>query len=145
MNMPSVLDSIGETVNNLRKEIVLCEQLKNMEYHWSNLIPFESGLYPKSNTLGVYGIFYIPDGRFLYFGQGIMRQRLINHASPFFGTGTKSEIGRKMYDHDPNLANWSFSYVTINSKSVAKEYETNCMIHHNTMYEGFNEKYKENS
>lgn len=79
-----------------------------------------------TNVNGVYKILYKPEERVYYIGQGKIGARKTAHNAAFREGVAENEIGkvsRCMYEKDPNMDNWHFSFCDAYEKSIASQYE----------------------
>ena len=77
---------------------------------------------PTKNTVGVYVIRHIPDNVIVYVGRGNVQQRISRvktiHSNEGKRTGGSMHDGaKKMYEHDENLANYDYTYISFGEKN----------------------------
>ena len=83
--------------------------------------------------VGVYRIIYKPTLTTMSIGQGNVSARKARHKGVFLNKGkdiiskggatSPSITGQKMYQYDPDINNWLFSFCVVGNKKVAVEYE----------------------
>lgn len=125
--MDYVYDSVIEDMM-LEAEYLLdrLRQRKKFSPEWTEYTPINNTM-SRTNVNGVYKILYAPDNTVYYIGQGKIGPRKTTHSSAFREGVKDSEIGkvsRMMYEKDPNISNWLFSFCDAHEKRIASQYES---------------------
>lgn len=86
--------------------------------------------HPGMNKPGLYAIIHLPTDKVAYYGiSKTMNSRVKTHVKGFKNTdgvidSTKdSQAARKMYEYDPDLANWGVRFFPTESLSIARGME----------------------
>tara|TARA_R110002020_G_scaffold142190_2_gene314221 strand:- start:206 stop:706 length:501 start_codon:yes stop_codon:yes gene_type:complete len=132
------------TRKEAQKDVYMIDKWKGWAPVWSgeDLITKKGITLGTLKSIGIYVIKYIPTGKIMYVGQGVIWSRKIVHRKTFNkcleAGGVKevrqkfhslsshrnlSEAGIKMYAHDSKLKNWSFDCCVTDSKSLSKQME----------------------
>ena len=124
----SILDKIEQESIDLEK----LKQMVTQSYSWTEPSAMNKTSIP-IGSVGVYKIIHKEYG-VMYIGQGRIANRKCRHTQVFKNKGkdlisknghvSPSAAGKKMYKFDKKLKNWLFSYIVLNNKKVATEYET---------------------
>lgn len=129
-----VLEKAKAKVNSVMSELALPDPRQ-----WSELFDFESDFKNKSKT-GVYCLVYKPTNKVAYYGVASkMNQRVRTHVKGFNADGfvdktKESQVGKKMFDYDPDLRNWGVKFFETSSREVALVMEELCYWTHKSMF-----------
>jgi hypothetical protein len=121
------LESEAEQVLNQKtsEPIMLFERLQFPEYHCGTGIYFITYAPNAKFDFNLYQLDLGKDAEIMYVGQGNISQRKAIHTQIFRNKGnpkvyyknnkissqSDSVVARKMYQHDPAIRNWRFSYI----------------------------------
>ena len=126
-----------KTINSLiyerNEELENLKKLADFKPIWTTAEPFAT-VRIGSKSIGVYRIIYRPTGETKSIGEGNISQRRSRHKGCFLNGGedmvsanghvSPSQTAKKMYNYDPNINNWLFSFCVVNVKAVSTAYET---------------------
>jgi hypothetical protein len=132
--------SIVKLKSDMEKQ--LRERIKNLKrlpdvLRWSPIVPMDeqtawtASATDGPNVIGVYRFIYGPTERIMYVGEGRIKQRKNTHVKVYRNHGksctdrrllwrTDSIAAGKMYEYDPDISNWYFSWVETGCKRLAE-------------------------
>ena len=145
--------AVANIIDNLQKSIDNIKTNAKVLPPWSKPEPFKESLTGATSKMGVYKIFHcdrdaneleawqtgyeLDDLTLMSIGCGIIANRKGRHKAIFLNDGkpttsavsaSSSQTATKMYNHDPNLDNWYFSWCDVGNKELSHEYES-VLIH----------------
>ena len=129
---PAYIRAIAIKRQQLKESLRQLDVLESKVPTWSDVTPMDNASVP-SGTIGVYKIIHVPTDKVMSIGQGNVANRKGRHLSVFKnggrdithkgGSTSGSVVAQKMFRHDSNLDNWSFSWCETKEKTLASQYE----------------------
>jgi hypothetical protein len=111
-----IVETMDESIENLERTILRMKEIKRV----SNMLTWENefNLYGKLKIrkgIGVYFIYHKEE--LVYIGTGVVADRIAKFRDAVKGKNIDHNAGKKAFNEDPDISNYSATYVILGSNS----------------------------